>query len=126
MISGAADRANASPREWMRDATSAASCRIGRPDAPGNLGALLPLDHANVILTLQVQPELSAVAEIAAEPHSGIGRDRAAAIEDVGDPAGRHADIERQTVRTELSSDHFALQQTAGVNNRSHGVQPRW
>jgi hypothetical protein len=27
--------------------------------------------------------------------------------------AGRHADIERQTVCTELSSEHFALQQTA-------------
>jgi hypothetical protein len=25
---------------------------------PGDLGALLPLDHADVILTLQVEPEL--------------------------------------------------------------------
>src|SRR5437879_8719845 len=126
MVSGATDRAKCVSREWMRGATSAASCRIGRPDAPRNLGALLPLDHANVILTLQVQPELRAVAEIAAEPHRGIGRDRASAIEDVGNTAGRHADIERQTVRTELSSDHFALKQTAGVYNRSHSVQPRW
>jgi hypothetical protein len=34
--------------------------------------------------------------------------------------AGRHADIERQMVCTELSNEHFALQQTAGVYNRSH------
>jgi hypothetical protein len=67
--------------------TPAGSCRIRRPDAPGNLDALLPLDHANVILTLQVQPELRAVAEVAAEPHGGIGRDRAAAMENVGDTA---------------------------------------
>ena len=51
------------------------SCRIRGPDAPGNLGTLLALDHANVILTLQVQPELRAVAEIPAEPNGGIGRD---------------------------------------------------
>jgi hypothetical protein len=29
-------------------------CCICWPDAPGNLGALLALDHAKVILTLQV------------------------------------------------------------------------
>jgi hypothetical protein len=47
---------------------SADSCRIRRPDPSGNLGALFPHDHANVVLTLQVQPDLRAVAEIAAEP----------------------------------------------------------
>ena len=29
-------------------------------------------------------------------------------------------------VCTELSSDHFALQQTAGVYNKSHSFQPLW
>src|SRR5258708_10740331 len=62
--------------EWVRDAASAGSCRIGLPDTPGNLGALLPLNQADVILTLQVQLELNAVPEITAEPHGGIGRDR--------------------------------------------------
>src|ERR1700682_990780 len=100
------------------------SCRIRGPHAPGNLRTLLPLDHADVILSLQVQPELRAAAEIAAEPHRGVGRDRAAAIEDVGDTARRNADIERKTVSTELSRDQFALQQTAGMYNRSHSVQP--
>jgi hypothetical protein len=73
----------------------AGSCRIRGPDAPGNFRTLLPLDHANVILSLQVQPELRAVAKIAAEPHRGIGRDPSAAIEDVGDTARRNANIER-------------------------------
>src|ERR1019366_7809635 len=105
---------------------SAGSCRIRRPDSPSDLGALLALDHADVILTLQLQPELRAVAEIAAEPHRGIGRDPAAAVEDVGDTAAGNADIERQTVCTELSRDQFALQQTTGVYDRSRRVQPRW
>src|ERR1700685_2833640 len=102
----------------------AASYRICRPDPPCDLGALLPLDHADIVLTLQVQPKLCAVAEISAEPHRGIGRDRAAAIEDVGDAARGNADIERQPVCAELSRDHLALQQTAGVYNGSHD-QPR-
>jgi hypothetical protein len=36
-------------------------CRIRRPDASGNLGALLSLDHPDVKLTLQIQPELRAL-----------------------------------------------------------------
>src|SRR6478672_2966590 len=103
-------------------ATSFGSCRIRGPDAPGNFRTLLPLDHADVILSLQVQPELRAVAEIAAKPHRGIRRDPTTAIEDVGDATGRHADIERETVSTQLSSRHLAFQQTAGVYNRSHGI----
>jgi hypothetical protein len=91
---------------------SAGSCRIRRLDSPNDLGALLPPDHADVMSTLQIQPELRAVAEIAAEPHRGIGGDRAAAIEDAGDAAGRNADIQRQTVGAELSRDQFALQQS--------------
>ena len=71
-----------------------------------------PLDHADVILTLQVQPELRAVAEIAAEPHRGIGGD------------GRGDQLRMSVVRpqgTPISSDrrlalscraYFALQQT--------------
>src|ERR1700721_1113132 len=77
---------------------------IRRPDASGNLGALLALDHADVILPLQVQPELRTVAKITAEPHRGIGRDGAAAVKNVRDAAGRNADIERQPVCAELTS----------------------
>jgi len=39
------------------------SCRIRWPYALGKLRALLPLNHADVVLALQVQPELRAVAE---------------------------------------------------------------
>ena len=66
---------------------SGSSGRIGRPHAPGDFGALLPLDDADVVLALQVQPELRAVTEIAAEPHRRVDGDRTAAVEDIGDPA---------------------------------------
>jgi hypothetical protein len=44
----------------------------------------------------------------------------------VEDPAGGNPDIEGQTVGAEFSRNQFALQQTAGVYDGSHGVQPRW
>jgi hypothetical protein len=50
-------------------------------------------------LTPQIEPELRAVAEIASEPHRGIGRDALAAVEDVCNTAGGHAEIEGKTVR---------------------------
>jgi hypothetical protein len=59
-------------------------------------------------LTLQVQPELRAVAEVAAEPHRGVGGDGAATVENVGDAAGRYAEIERKAVRTECARLQFA------------------
>src|SRR5690349_10478841 len=55
--------------------THRASCRICRSHPLGDLGALLALDHADIVLALQVQPELRAVAKMAAEPHGGVGRD---------------------------------------------------
>jgi uncharacterized membrane protein YfcA len=95
--------------------------RVRRPDPPGNLAALLALHDRDVVLALQVEPELRAVAEIAAEPHRRVCCDRAAAVENVGDAAGRHADIERQPVGAEAAGRELALQQTAGVCDRSHG-----
>jgi hypothetical protein len=53
------------------------SSRVSRPDAPRDLGALLPFNHPNVVLTLQVKPELRAIAEVAPEPHGRVGGDRA-------------------------------------------------
>ena len=53
------------------------------PDALGNLRALLPFDHADVVLALQVQPEVCAIVEVAAEPHCGVGRNRTAKANDM-------------------------------------------
>ena len=91
------------------------SRRVGRPHPLRNLPALLPLDQRNVVLALQIEPELRAIAEITAEPHRGVGCDRAPRIENVGDAAGRHADVERQPIGGELARRQFALQQAAGM-----------
>jgi hypothetical protein len=100
--------------------------RIRRPDSPFDLRALLPLDNADVVLALQIQPELRAVAEVAAEPDRGVSGDRAAAIKNVRDAAGWHTNVERQPVGAELACNKFTLEQTAGMYDRSHDIQPLW
>jgi hypothetical protein len=37
---------------------------------------MLALDHSNVVLALQIKPELCTVSKIAAESHGGISGDR--------------------------------------------------
>src|SRR6185437_191596 len=63
------------------------SSGIGRSHTAVDFGALLPLDHADVILALQVQPELRAVAEITAQPNGRVRGDCATAIQYIGDTA---------------------------------------
>src|SRR5437762_184046 len=67
-------------------------------------------------------PKQRAVAKVASETHRGIGADRASGVEDVGDPAGWHADIERQAVRRKTARRKFALQQPSRMRNRRHGA----
>lgn len=87
------------------------SRRIRRPDA--RLAISAPFSRST-ILALQVQPELCAVPEVTAEPHRGVGRDRAAVVENVSDAAGWNADIKRQPVGTEFAGHDLAFQQAAG------------
>src|SRR3954452_18080591 len=93
------------------------SRRICGPNALCDFASLLSLHHPDVVLALQVEPELRAVAEIAAEAHGGVGGDRAAPVQNVGDAAGRHADIERQPVCGEPARSKLALQETAGMRD---------
>jgi hypothetical protein len=67
-----------------------------------------------------------AVAEVAAEPHRCVSRDRATKVENVSDAAGGNANIQRQPVGAELAGHQFAFQQAAGVYDGSHDVQPLW
>jgi len=50
------------------------SSRIRRPDASGNLAAAVALDQRNLVLALQVEPELQPVAAVAAQTHAVIPR----------------------------------------------------
>jgi len=100
------------------------SRRVRWPHPLRDLPALLPLHHGDVVLALQVEPELRAVAEIAAEPHGGVGGDRAAAVQDVGDPAGRHADVERQPVGRQPARGEFRLSRRPGWKIARFMAQP--
>src|SRR4051794_1654347 len=56
---------------------SMASRRIRWPHALCDLRALLPLNDADVVLALQIQPELCAVTKVTSEAHGRIGGVRA-------------------------------------------------
>jgi hypothetical protein len=83
---------------------------------------VLPLDNRDIVLAPQVEPELRTVAEIAPEPDRCIGGDRTPRVEDTGDAAGGHADVERQPVGRELARRKLSLQQVAAMGNGRHGV----
>ena len=48
------------------------SDRIRGADAPFDFSAMLALDDGQIVVALQLEPELRAVAEIAAEPEGGL------------------------------------------------------
>src|ERR1700722_17994244 len=86
------------------------SRRIRRPHAAGNLWPMFPFDHRDVELALQVEPELRAVAKVAAEADGRIGGDRSPAIQDVGDTPGRDADVERKPIGAQFARIQLTLQ----------------
>src|SRR5438128_393036 len=84
--------------------------RIRWPDPPADVRPFVAFDHSNIVLALQIEPELRVVAEIPAKPHRRVCGDRAPSIENAGDPSRRHAEVQRQTVGTELAGVEFAFQ----------------
>jgi hypothetical protein len=58
--------------------------------------------------------------EVAAKPERGLGRDRASHVQDVGDPAGGNAEVQRKTVRGELPRRELAPQEATGMHDGSH------
>jgi len=100
------------------------SRRVRGPHAPRDLRPALALHHPDIVLALQVEPELRAIAEIAAKPHGRVGGDRAPGVEDIGDAAGRHADIEREPIGAQCARAQFTFEETAGMHDRRHCHYP--
>jgi hypothetical protein len=96
----------------------------GASDALRDFGSVLPLDDSDVVLALQIEPELRTVSKIVAEPHGGIGRNRPAAVQYVSNSAGRNAQIECKPVRTEITRLDLALQKTSRMYCERHGLTP--
>jgi hypothetical protein len=61
------------------------------------------LDRGNVVLALEIKPELCTVSKIATEPNRRIGGDRPAAIQYVGNAARRYPEIEREPICAEFA-----------------------
>jgi hypothetical protein len=62
------------------------------PDPLGGFAAELSAGELEVVVRLQVQPELRAVAEVEAEAERGVGADPAPAVDDLGDAVRRDTD----------------------------------
>ena len=96
-------------RDWMRLLR-----RFRELRAAGNFRRALALHPADVVIGLEVQPELRGGAEILAEADRGIDRDRACAADDFVDAARRNADVLGQAVfgdaqrRQEFFGENFA------------------
>jgi hypothetical protein len=82
------------------------------------------LNSGDVILALQIEPELRAVAEIAAEPHAGVGGDRSALVEDVRNAAGRDAKVKREPAGAEPARFQLAFEGAARMCSERHGLSP--
>lgn len=121
-------RRNADALRLVRDRRvalpSTPSSRVGRSDTSSDLPPLLAFHDSDVVLPLQVQPELRAVTEIAAKPHRGICRNASASVQNVGNPPRGNADVERKPVGAQPTRHEFALEQPSGMHEWSHGCQP--
>jgi hypothetical protein len=95
-------------------------------NASSDLTAVIAFNDGNVVLTLQIHPELWPVSEIPSEPNRGVGAYRPASVQYVGDTAGWYADRKRQAVGAQRARGELALQETAGMSNGRHGIHPLW
>ena len=59
--------------------------------------AALAFDHGDVVLALQLEPELRPIAESSGRADRRVGGDRPPAVENVGNASGRDADVERES-----------------------------
>ena len=78
---------------------------------------VVALREAQVIVGLQVEPDLRRHAEILAEPQCRIRRDGALAVDDGADAVGRHADGASQPVDADVERQHeILIEDLAGGN----------
>jgi len=86
---------------------------VGEPDPPRDFGAAFGVDDRDIVLALQVEPELRTIGEIASEANRGVGADRASTVKEVRYPAWRHAEIEREAARAQVLRIKLAFQQAS-------------
>lgn len=91
--------------------------RSDRPNLFGEPRPLLALDHLDVVLRLQVQPELGVDAEGKPEAYCSVGSDRAIPGADLVDAPLLYADGLRNAVAGDAKRfDEFGEQHPPGVD----------
>src|SRR5436190_23213714 len=86
----------ASETQWR--AFILASGGAPRPDTFRILGSQIPPGHLEIIIALEVHPELRTIAEVQAQPQRGVGRDASSIVDDLGDSVRRNTDRFREPV----------------------------
>ncbi len=66
--------------------------------ALNNFRTAIAFNHRDVMLTLQIEPELRTIAKIATEADGRVGSNRTPAVQNIGDAAGRHTNVDREAI----------------------------
>ncbi len=74
----------------------------------------------------RLSQELRAVAEVVAEAGSDVGADGAAPVQNIGDAAGRHADVDRKPIGAQHTRAQLAFRQTARMHGGGAWFHPLW
>jgi hypothetical protein len=82
-------------------------CRGARANGGSSQSTVRPsgstLDDGNVVLALEIKPELCTVPKIATKPNRCIGGNRPATVEYVGNGARRYPEVECESICAEFA-----------------------
>src|SRR5438105_2722820 len=74
---------------------------------------------AEIVRTLQIQPEFRAVAEPVAEPQGRVAGDGPPAADDLADPVGRHRDLTGKFGRRHMEFLELVSEDFSRMNGRT-------
>ena len=97
-----------------------ASCGGRRLNTPCYLTAAITFDDGDIVLRLQIHPELRTIAEVSSKPHGSVRADRPAAVQNIGDATGGYTNRDRETVSTQSSGGKLPFQKAARMGNWRH------
>ena len=92
------------------------------PDAVGDLHTALILSQLDVVVSLQIHPELGCGSKISCQPKSRVRADRPLATSDVIDASHRHLQLDREAVDCQPKRFQKILPQRFAGMDRRHGL----
>src|ERR1051326_1217692 len=95
------------------------SCGTKRPDAFGIFGLELPPRHLQVVMALEIQPELGTIAKVQAQPKRCVRCNTPPIVNDLGNPVRRNPNSLREAaLRQPIGREEFLLQHFARRDRR--------